>query len=362
MNFTLYTDVQTFYSALTGALIQAERSITMMYFTFDYGDWALKISDILQAKRASGVAVRLMVDEVGLLVDSPTNAIKNRLLMNQLTAAGVQVILFRPQQQRTTHFNRLHFKLCAIDQTTAFIGGSNIGDEYLAMDDLNLHLDGAIGGSIKDLYDYLDHPNKDPGSPSMGFSKAPSLYLPSLRVGEMPLLLTLPGNRQDVRRALLGVILDAKESIYIRTWLFLPDREIVNALLHQSERGCRVNILFSDRTRISLIDAANYITGHKLVKAGARVWRYTPRFMHAKAVWNDQGQVLFGSANLDSKALNSNYECSVLMQNHAIADQLQTKFKADLSHSNAITPESWSAQRWTRKVFAYASFLVSGWL
>ncbi len=361
MRFTLYADVQTFYSNLTEALGQAQQSITMMYFTFDYGNWALKISGILQAKRASGVAVRLMVDAVGLLVDSPANAIKNRLLMNQLSAAGVEVILFRPQQRRTTHFNRLHFKLCAIDQTTVFIGGSNIGDEYLAMDDLNLHLDGAIGSSIEDLYNYLLPSNGNHRSSPMDLAQAP-LHLPSLQVGEIPLLLTLPGNRRDVRRALLGLILDAKESITIRTWLFLPDQEIVNALLHQSERGCRVNILFSDRTRIPLIDAANYVIGNRLIKAGAQIWRYTPRFMHAKAVWNDHGQVLFGSANLDSKALSSNYECSILMQNQSIADQLQIKFEADLAHSNVVTPESWSARHRLQKIFAYGAFLASNWL
>ena len=350
MKFTLYTDVQTFYTRLTEAIDQAQQSITMMYYTFDWGDWALKISSILQSKQASGVPVRLIVDEIGLLVDSPSNIVKNRLLMSQMSAAGIEVTFFRPQQQRTTHLNRLHFKLCAIDQATVFIGGSNIGDGYLMMDDLNLRLDGAIGGSIAKLYAYLTHPDDE------------SLHLSNLRIGASPLLLTLPGNRQDVRRTLLGLILDAQSSLYIRTWLFLPDREIVNALLHQSERGCRVNVLFSDRTRIPLIDAASNIIGHRLVKAGARVWRYTPRFMHAKASWNDLGQVLFGSANLDSKALNSNYECSLLLQNHPIAEQLQAQFEADLSHSKEMDLESFSSQRWFQKAFAHAGFVLSGWL
>lgn len=259
MSFTLYTNVQTFYTSLTDGISQAQQSITMMYYTFDYGDWALKISRILQAKQAAGVAVRLMVDEIGLLVDSPTNAIKNRLLISQLSAAGVEVTLFRPQQRRTTYFNRLHFKLCMIDQTVTFVGGSNIGDDYVTMDDLNLRLAGPIGNSIEDLCTYLIYPAESPNLSSPGSTHTRRLNLASLRIGQIPLLLTLPSHRQDVRRALLGLILEAEESIYIRTWLFLPDREIVNALLHQSESGCQVNILFSDRTRIALIDAANMI-------------------------------------------------------------------------------------------------------
>jgi cardiolipin synthase len=361
VNFTLYTDVQTFYTNLTKAITHAQQSITMMYYTFDHGDWALKISRILQEKQASGVAVRLIVDEVGLLVDAPTNAVKNRLLMSEMAAVGIDIALFRPQHRRTTYFNRLHFKLCAIDQTTVFIGGSNIGDEYLQMDDLNLRVDGDIGDSFDLLYNYLVHSNRIPTN-SSAINGVSSLHLSSLRAGDVPLLLTLPGSRQDVRRALLGLILDARQSLYIRTWLFLPDREIINALLHQSEQGCEVNILFSDHTRIPLIDAANYIVGQKLLKSGARVWRYTPRYMHAKASWNDQGQILFGSANLDSKALNSNYECSFLLQNQAIAGQLQTKFEADLSTSLAMTAETFSLQPWRRKLFAYVSFLASSWL
>lgn len=347
MNYTLFTDVHTFYDNLAETLAQAQHSITLMYYTFDWGEWALKISSVLQSRQEDGVVVRILVDEIGLLADSPSHIVKNRLLMSEMSAAGIEVVLFRPQQRRTTHFNRLHFKLCAVDQTTVFVGGSNIGDEYLLMDDLNLRLDGAIGGSIDELYTYLTHPNNN------------SLHLSDLRIDKSPLLLTLPGHRQDVRRTLLGLILDAQSSVTIRTWLFLPDREIVNALLHQSERGCQVNVLFSDRTRIPLIDAASYIIGHKLIKAGARVWRYTPRFMHAKASWNDLGQVLFGSANLDSKALNSNYECSLLLQNNSIAEQLQAQFESDLTHCTEMDLESFNSQHWSQKAFAYASRMLS---
>lgn len=350
MELKLYSHVQSFYTNLIEAIGQAQDSITMMYFTFDWGDWALKITEILETKQVAGVRIRLIVDEIGMLVDAPANIVNNRFLMSRLSAAGIEVVFFRPRHSRTTHFNRLHFKICSIDQVVTFVGGSNIGDEYLKMDDLNLRLDGAAGDSIEKLYDYLIHPEDD------------LLHFSNLRIGEFPLLFTLPGNRQDVRRTLLGLILDAQHSIYIRTWYFLPDREIVNALLHQSERGCKVNILFSDRTRIPLIDAANYVIGQKLIKSGVNMWRYMPRFMHAKACWNDLGQVLFGSANLDSKALNSNYECSLLLQSDAIAEQLRIQFESDKFNSNEMDLDSLSSQRWRQKAFAYTSFLLSNWL
>jgi len=86
--YTLFTEVNSFYTNLTAALTEAQHSISMIYFTFDHGQWSGKISRILRAKAANGVKVCLMVDELGLLVDNPNNAFRNRGLMRELEAAG----------------------------------------------------------------------------------------------------------------------------------------------------------------------------------------------------------------------------------------------------------------------------------
>jgi len=363
VKFTLYPDVQSFYSILVETLRGAERSITMMYYEFHAGEWAAEISRILMEKQAAGVTVRLMVDEFGLLELPPLQAIRNRMLVEELTASGTQVHLFRPKQSRTSYFNRLHFKLCAIDGQTLFLGGSNIGDNYLNMQDLNLQADGDLGSTFEALFDYLLQPGVLSSQVTSDASRVsyslPRLFLDQSRT---QLVLTLPGHRQDVRRALLGLILTASQTIYISTWIFLPDREIVNALLHQIESGCQVNILLSDRTRVRFIDIANQVIVHKLVRAGANVWRYAPGYMHAKACWNEQGTILFGSANLDSKALNSNYKCSLLFKAPEIANQLRAKFEQDVMQSYPITPDTFGSKHWSHKVWAYLSLSAATWL
>lgn len=361
MNYSLYSDVQSFYSILIDALQRAERSITMMYYEFHAGRWAEEISRILMEKQAAGITVRLAVDEFGLLELPPLQAIRNRMLIEELTASGVQVHLFRPRQSRTSYFNRLHFKVCAIDGQILFLGGSNIVDDYLNMQDLNLRADGDIGPVIEQLFEYLVHPVIESSSPT-NLKSAPMVTLPKLFIENSRLVLTIPSHRQDLRRSLLGLILDAHESIHMSTWIFLPDREIVNALLDQIESGRRVNILLSDHTRVRFIDTANQVILHKLVRAGAQVWRYTPRYMHAKACWNEQGTILFGSANLDSKALNSNYECSLLFKDQIIAERLQAKFEQDVTRSYPITPETFSNKHWSHKGWAYLSLLAAAWL
>lgn len=322
--YTLFTDVSGFYQNMLTTLQQAERSIDMIYFAFDHGEWANKIGRVLRQKAAAGVPVRLMVDELGQAVDNVKNIWRNRTLLAELRAAGVQVDLFRPAGRRLSQFNRLHVKICTIDERIAFVGGSNIGDHYPHWRDSNLRLDGELGDTFARLYCYLRQF-------SNGQTHPQPVHLSDLNVNGASLKLTLPGHRQDIRRALLNLILEAEKSITIRTWYFLPDTEILNALLSQAENGVKVTVLFSHRTRVPLIDAINKIIGKKLAKASVRVYRYRSRYMHAKEAWNDRGDILFGSANVDLWALNSNFECDLQLRNRDLAQRLQQALAADLA-------------------------------
>ena len=105
----------------------------MMYFAFDIGEWANKFALALSERANAGVNVRLMVDEFGLVLDEPKHAIRNHQMLDDLAQSGVEVDIFRPEGHRLTRSNRLHLKVCAIDESRAFIGGSNIADHYLGV-------------------------------------------------------------------------------------------------------------------------------------------------------------------------------------------------------------------------------------
>jgi cardiolipin synthase len=220
-----------------------------------------------------------------------------------------------------------------MDQSVAFVGGSNIGDGYLEMSDHNLRLDGNLGMTFHDVYEYLRH-----HTPAGAHGSVPSFRPAYSFAGEAQIRLTVPGQRRDIRRALLDIILDAEQAIYVREWYFLPDAEIMDALCSQARSGVSVNILFSHRTPILPINIANTLHAHELAKSGAQVYRFTDRLMHAKVAWNDQGRVLFGSANMDDKALRSNFECSLVIRDHALAEQLIAAFNADAKSSLLQTP------------------------
>jgi len=174
--------------------------------------------------------------------------------------------------------------------------------------------------------------------------------------------MTVPKQRQDIRQAFLKLIREAEKSIYIRTWYFLPDKEIFEALRAKAESGVEVNILLSHKTRVRPIDFANYVQTHKLTKAGAKVFRYNEKFMHAKVAWNDQGNVLFGSANLENIALKSTFECCVAVQDRVLAASLRRAFQADERLSIKQTPEFFRGQPAPKKALSFACNLAAPWL
>lgn len=355
--YRLFTEVEPFYENLLETIPTAQEQISMMYLTFESGAWGLKLADALRERAASGVQVRLMVDDIGSLIDDPKNGFRNRWLMDYLRESGVQVDIFYPSGWRLNDWNRLHIKICAMDEQAAFVGGSNIGDGYLQMSDHNLRMDGKLGPAFHQVYDYVRHLSfYGKGEP------APDLHLSRLFAGQAQVRLTVPGQRCDIRRTLLDLVLDAEREIYIRKWYFLPDREILDALCSQARNGVAVNILFSHRTPVRPINLANYLHGHELAKSGARVYRYLENPMHAKVAWNDQGKILFGSANMDEKALRSNFECSLVIHDNALSGQLTREFEADTKGCLLQTPSVFQRLPLTTKALSYAFRLATPWL
>ena len=353
----LFTQVQPYYQNLAAELETAQESISMMYYAFDSGVWAERIARILAVKAQSGVRTRLMVDEFGQILDEPRHSIQNQVLMQSLQHAGVDVNIFRPGVKQLSKMNRLHCKVCAIDQRTVFLGGSNIGDHYLNWNDSNLRLDGPLGNTYHQIYDYVRGFSSDqPIHPNQ------NINLSSLYAGDAQVWLTVPGQRQDIRRALLQLIRNADHALFLRTWYFLPDQEILEALCSQAESGVHVYVLLSHKTRVRPIDFANYIHCYKLAKSGGKIYRYTEKYMHAKVAWNNHGEVLFGSANFEQMALKNTFECSIVVHDHKLARALGQSFNGDRYACLEQTPNIFRQRPLPHKALSFACNLASPWL
>ena len=353
--YTLFTKVQDYYTDLVEKLATAQHSISMTYLSFDSGEWSERIAQVLIAKAAEGVRVRLMVDEVGQIFDEPRHAVDNIGLFNHLRSHGVQVDFFRPASPLHLN-NRLHCKIAAIDNRMVFLGGSNIGDYYTTWIDTNLRVDGDLGSTFHKIYDFLNSHSQNGNTPTQ------SLDTKNLLAGNDHLWLTIPRQQYDIRDALMKLIVDADKSIFIRTWYFLPDDEMLNALCEKARNGVRVNVLLSHETRVRPVDFANYIHVHKLVCAGGNVYRYAGKYMHSKAAWNDNGDVLFGSANLDPTSMHGNFESCLKIHDSKLTWELRHAFYADLAASSKQTPESYLHRSFADKALTHACNLASPWL
>jgi len=352
---TLFTNVKDYYADLVAKLGSAKSEISITCLSFDDGEWATKISDVLCSKSLSGVKVRLMVDEIGQALDEPRHVFQNIGLFRRLRSHGVQLDMYRPASPLKVN-NRMHCKIAAIDDHTVFLGGSNIGDYYTTWTDLNLRADGDLGRTFHNVYNFLLAHSQ------AGDAVARSFETSGVQAGTDRLWLTIPQERQDIRDALMELIQKASKAIYIRTWYFLPDEEMLEALCEQAGKGVQVNILLSHETRVRPVDFANYIHVHKLVCAGGNVYRYTGRYMHSKAAWNDQGDVIFGSANLDPHSMHINFESCIQTNDPTLAWELRRAFYADLVQSVEQTPESFLRRSIANKALSYACNLASPWL
>lgn len=352
---TLFTHVQDYYQNLVSELATAQHSISMTFLAFDSGIWSERIAQVLVAKAAAGVRVRLMVDEIGQVFDEPRHAIQNIALFNHLHVNGVQVDIYRPASPLGIN-NRLHCKFVAIDHRTVFLGGSNIGDYYTTWTDSNLRVDGKLGDTFHNLYDFLH------GFSQNGDLARRLLSTSNLHAGSDRLWLTVPRHQYDIRKALMKLITHADKAIYIRTWYFLPDDEMLNALCEQAKKGVQVNVLLSHETRVRPVDFANYLHVHKLVCAGGNVYRYAGRYMHSKAAWNDHNDVLFGSANLDAHSMKINFESCLQINDSKLTWDLRHAFYSDLASSIKQTSQSHEHRSLADKALTHACNLASPWL
>jgi cardiolipin synthase len=355
--YKIFTEVAPYYQDLLDTLSTARETISMMYLIYDAGIWADQLNEILIAKSKEGIQVRIMVDLFGTICDHPTQILKNFRMLRMLQENQIEINLFQPCGPRMSFCDRLHIKLCAIDQRTIYIGGSNIGDYYTSWQDTNLKIDGQLGQAGHQLYEYVAAHSVQ-GKEKYQYILQ-EVNLSRFWFGNAQVLLTVPGARKDIFRNLVELVLNTEKTVYFRYWYFMPNQEFLAAMLSQIERGVNVRVLLSDSTRVPIIDIANRIPIKKLVKAGAHIFRYQRRYMHSKIAWNEKGNIIFGSANMEEKGLNSNFEMCVKINDSQLVNEMIHNFSKDCAESTQQTPVLVKRQPLFLKILAHVLVLAA---
>ncbi len=347
------------FASLLDALKGAKKSIHLEYYIFDNDRIGRRVARILMKKAAEGVEVRLIYDGVGTLWTEGG-------IFRRLRHAGVQVECFMPVvfPWLTSRLNyRNHRKIAVIDGSVAYTGGINIADRYLVglrklgkWRDIHLRLEGEAVNLLQAVF------ITDWYFVRRGEILRAENYFTENTVSEIcPVQIAASGPDSDwsaIMQAFFSAITRAKKKIYISTPYFTPDAAILTAMKVAALSGVDVRLLIPARSDSHIVYWATRSYVEELLEAGIKVYLYRRGFNHSKLVIIDGEFCSVGSANMDVRSFEDNFEVSALIYDRKIAAELEESFVHDLGHSRLVTLAEWETRsRWAAAREAMARLL-----
>lgn len=340
------------FAAMFKAMRQAQSSIHLEYYIFDNDRIGRKVINILKEKASEGVEVRLIVDGYG-------GRKLGHSAIRELRSAGVSVRLFMPVVFPWRGINhRNHRKIAVIDGRVGFTGGINIAERYLAgtkwgmWRDTHLQIEGDAASMLQAIFVadwYFLAPKKE-----RILLSDEKYFAPEKTESYCPIQIASSGPDSDwaaIMQAFFSAITSAKRSIYISSPYFLPNQSILTALKVAALSGLDVRVLLPNKSdsKITYWASRSYIA--ELLEAGVKVFLYNKGFNHSKLIIIDEELCTVGSANMDIRSFEDNFEVAALIYDPAIAGRLAADFLHDTARSIEHSASSWDAR--TRLVAIY---------
>jgi cardiolipin synthase len=325
------------------AISDAKHHIHIEYYIFEQDEIGLQIEDLLILKATEGVQVRFIYDDFG----SPS--IK-KTIEKRMTDAGVEIypfskILFYILANRINYRN--HRKIIVIDGQTAFTGGINVSDKYinnkpgkLFWRDTHLRIDGPGVFYLQYLFlcdwNFCCGKNLQPDQ----------LHFVSDKVHNDDSFVQVASSGPDslqpsILFSLLQAVYLAKKEILITTPYFIPGDSLLEALRIAALSGLSVKLLVPGISDSKLVNAASKSYYEELLCAGVEVYLYQKGFVHAKTLVADGRLSVVGTANMDYRSFELNFEVNVLLYDEVIAEKLRAVFFNDLEDAQKIDADSW---------------------
>ena len=329
------------------ALANAKSHIHLEYYIYENDVTGNQIAEILIKKAQEGLEVRFMYDDFG-------SHVLGKSFIQKLTAAGIQTapfykIKWSALANRINYRN--HRKIVIIDGLTGFVGGINMSDKY--RNDLNskqhlfwrdTHL--MIKGQATSYLQYLFICDWNFCSNiKLTYNET---YFPTVSQNQtvtndlIQIAASGPDSAQPVIfYSLLEAITSAKKSIYITSPYFIPGESLMDALIIAIQSGLDVKILIPGNSDSKMVNAAASAYYTELLQYGAKIYKYNKGFVHAKTMVIDNDLAIIGSANMDYRSFDLNFEVNAMVYSKNIAKQLTTAFENDLKDAAQIDEKLW---------------------
>lgn len=332
------------FESVLKAIAAAERSIHIEYYIMENGVFLEDLEALLIQKAKEGVKIRIIYDDFG------SRSIR-KTVPEKWRAHGIEIYPFYKIKllffaSRLNYRN--HRKIIIIDGKIGFTGGINLSDRYSNHTndgnfwrDTHIRLEGSIVTSLQAVF-----------IADWNFcSKVPIFPTPDLFEGfnnkEGDKLVQIAAGGPDypmptILFSLLQAVYNANHYIYATTPYYIPDESLQNALCVMAKSGLDVRLIVPYVSDSKLVDAASRSYFKELLQAGVRIYRYKKGFVHAKTLVIDDALSIIGTANLDYRSFDLNFEVNAIIYNGDTAQELRQHFEEDLSHSEEIDFVAWS--------------------
>lgn len=330
-----YTEGHSLYADMLEAIQAASSYVYFESFIWRSDQWGQRFKDALIEAAQRGVHVYVVYDGFGVLNQDPFFYFFPQIpTLFVRRFPEIRSGMFTANLRRT---GRDHRKILVVDGHTGFVGGYNIGDPFAdEWRDTHVRLRGdAVWELENGFVDFWNH-FKRPSHPTLartGVKKWDS---------EIKVAFNLPSRLlYPVRGLYIDAIERARESIRITSAYFIPDREILGALVLASRRGVRVQILIPEFSNHILADWVARPYHGPLLDEGVEIWLYQGAMIHSKTMTVDGIWSTVGTANIDRLSLQGNYEVNLQFHSRELAERMDAIFDNDLTMARRLTPGEW---------------------
>lgn len=337
---TTYTDGRSKMEALLTEIACAKHHIHIQYYILNDDETGRRLRDALIAKAREGVEVRILYDDVG-------SSGAKKSFFRSMRSEGIEVYAFLHVKFPlfTSKVNyRNHRKIAVIDGCVGFLGGMNIADRYVrgtewgSWRDTHFRIEGSgvAGLQIAFLSDWSATTKRHIAGPE---------YFPAAKRYTDDILQIVAGGPFGKWRTLLQAesyaVANARRRVWIQTPYYLPSDVLNTALQTAALAGTDVRLMLPARSDSKLIDLASHSYLDDMMRAGVKILFYEPGFLHSKLLIADDALTVIGSANMDFRSFEHNFEVNAFVCDEEFTARMAAIFDSDAAKCHAVTPGEW---------------------
>lgn len=337
----IFVDGSDKFEALINDISHAKNHIHIQYYIFKLDNLGQRIVNALIKKAKQGVKVRVLFDEMG------SRGVRKRHFKELIEAGGEVEVFFPsilPLINPRLNF-RNHRKISIIDGRIGYIGGFNVGDEYLSLSDrfgywrdTHLRIEGSAVHPLQTRF-ILDW-NQASAKNDICYAERYFPIIPQKGTAALQIISSGPDTEWEViKNNYLHLITNAKKYVYIQSPYFIPDESFFDAIRIAALSGIDVRIMIPNKPDHLFVYWATYSYVGPLVEAGAKVYHYEKGFIHAKMIVVDDEIASVGTANIDVRSFSLNFEVNALLYDRLLAHRLAEIFESDILDCSELTFE-----------------------